>query len=218
MKTAPDLTVGYVMGVGDQVPPAIEQLGRSSMITPDVRVGQPSRGYDVIASPEYTPTSGGTISREQRALLDYVKNGGTMIVQYRQFEFNDAQYGPYPAKVSSNRVTERKCADKNAGAGKQNFYPAEPDHIVGVGRMGAGARALLPRREDRATTILIQLEDQFPYNKGMKTGALVETTYGKGRWVYVGLNLWRQLPSGTTGAYGTFSRTFSACQKPPRKA
>src|SRR5207248_5096702 len=39
-------------------------------------------------------------------LLEYVRGGGTLIVQYNKFEFNDAQYGPYPAKVSSNRVTD----------------------------------------------------------------------------------------------------------------
>jgi hypothetical protein len=48
---------------------------------------------------------------------------------------------------------------------------------------------------------LVQLEENFPYNKGTKTGALVEAHYGKGRWIYVGLGLWRQLPSGTEGAY-----------------
>ena len=42
----------------------------------------------------------------------------------------------------------------------------------------------------------MQMEDNFPYNKGVKTGALVEASYGKGRWVYVGLGLWRQLPAG----------------------
>ena len=41
---------------------------------------------------------------------------------------------------------------------------------------------------------LVALEDPFPYNKGEKRGALVEAQYGKGRWVYVGLGLWRELP------------------------
>jgi hypothetical protein len=45
------------------------------------------------------------------------------------------------------------------------------------------------------------MTDPFPNNPGEKTGALVETQYGKGRWVYVGLGLWRQLPAGVTGAY-----------------
>jgi hypothetical protein len=48
---------------------------------------------------------------------------------------------------------------------------------------------------------LVQLEDPFPNNPGVKRGALVEATYGKGRWLYVGLGLWRQLAAGTDGAY-----------------
>jgi hypothetical protein len=48
---------------------------------------------------------------------------------------------------------------------------------------------------------LVAMDDNFTYNKGPKTGALVEASYGKGRWVYVGLGLWRQLPAGTEGAY-----------------
>ena len=48
---------------------------------------------------------------------------------------------------------------------------------------------------------LIRMTDPFPYNAGPKTGALVEAKYGKGRWIYIGLGLWRQLPAGTEGAY-----------------
>ena len=48
---------------------------------------------------------------------------------------------------------------------------------------------------------LVQLEDPFPHNPGAKTGALVEAKVGKGRWIYLGLGLWRQLPAGTDGAY-----------------
>jgi hypothetical protein len=56
---------------------------------------------------------------------------------------------------------------------------------------------------------LVQLEDPFPQNPGPKTGALVKAQYGKGRWVYVGLNLWRQLPSGTDGAYQLLANLIS---------
>ena len=31
-------------------------------------------------------------------LIDYVEAGGTVIVQYNKFEFNEAQYGPYPGR------------------------------------------------------------------------------------------------------------------------
>ena len=46
----------------------------------------------------------------------------------------------------------------------------------------------------------LQLQDPFEYNPGMKGGALVEACYGRGRWLYIGLGPWRQLPYGTVGA------------------
>ncbi len=42
-----------------------------------------------------------------------------------------------------------------------------------------------------------------------KTGALVEARYGKGRWIYIGLGLWRQLPAGTPGAYRLLANLLS---------
>ena len=57
---------------------------------------------------------------------------------------------------------------------------------------------------------VLQMEDTFPYNKGEKSGALVEAQYGKGNWVYVGLGLWRQLPAGTDGAYQLLANLISA--------
>jgi hypothetical protein len=53
-----------------------------------------------------------------------------------------------------------------------------------------------PRYKD-----LVSIYEQFPLNKGEKRGALVEAQYGTGRWVYVGLGLWRELPAGVDGAY-----------------
>ena len=47
-----------------------------------------------------------------------------------------------------------------------------------------------------------------------KRGALVETSYGKGRWVYVGLGLWRQLPAGTDGAYQLLANLISLPKAP----
>jgi len=56
---------------------------------------------------------------------------------------------------------------------------------------------------------LVQLEDPFELNKGPKRGALVEAPVGKGRWLYVGLGLWRQLPAGTDGAYQLLANLVS---------
>ena len=56
---------------------------------------------------------------------------------------------------------------------------------------------------------LVQMEDPFPNNKGPKRGALVEASYGKGRWLYVGLGLWRELAAGVDGAYQLLANLIS---------
>jgi hypothetical protein len=58
-------------------------------------------------------------------------------------------------------------------------------------------------------TDLVESQDPFPDNAGVKRGALVEARYGKGRWVYIGLVLWRELPAGVPGAYQLLANLIS---------
>src|SRR5581483_11830655 len=211
VRTPSNLTIGYVMGVGDQVPPAIEQLGaKVEMISPDnLAFGNLSRFSAIVAGVRAYERRDDLRANNNR-LLEYVFNGGTLIVQYNKFEFNQAQYGPYPAKVSANRVT-----DENAPV--QIIDPKNPIFTT-PNEIGATAwqnwvqeRGLyfLGDKDSRYRD-LVQLEDPFPNNPGPKTGALVEATYGKGKWIYVGLGLWRQLPAGTDGAYQLLANLISA--------
>jgi hypothetical protein len=62
---------------------------------------------------------------------------------------------------------------------------------------------------DPQYTDLVEFTDPFPNNQGAKRGALVEAKVGKGRWLYVGLGLWRQLPAGTDGAYRLIANLLS---------
>jgi LmbE family N-acetylglucosaminyl deacetylase len=210
VKTAPNLTVGYVMGTGDQVPAAIEQLGaKVDMLDADMLAWGDLSKYDVIVTGVRAYERRADLRANNARLIDYVHNGGTMIVQYNKFEFNDAQYGPYPAKVSSNRVTDETSPVKTLEPENKIF--TQPNRITASAWDGwVQERGLyfLGEKDSRYHDLL-QLEDPFPYNKGVKTGALVEATYGKGRWIYVGLNLWRQLPSGTVGAYEILANLLS---------
>ena len=61
---------------------------------------------------------------------------------------------------------------------------------------------------------LVSMPDPFPDNPGEKLGSLVEAKVGKGRWVYLGLALWRQLPAGTTGAYQLMANLISLPKAP----
>ena len=215
---APRLNIGYVMGVGDQVPPAIEQLGaRVTLIDADSLAFGNLSAFDAIVTGVRAYERRPDLRANNHRLIEYAQKGGTVIVQYNKFEFNEAQYGPFPARVSSNRVTDEH-------APVQVLVPKDPV-MRWPNRIGDAAwegwvqeRGLYFLGEkDPKYVDLVQLEDPFPFNKGPKRGALVEAGVGKGRWIYVGLGLWRQLPAGTEGAYQLLANLLSA-GKAPRAA
>ena len=139
-------------------------------------------------------------------------------MQYNKFEFNEAQYGPYPAKVSDDRVTDEHAPVDGAAAADPIFNT--PNKITEAAWNGwVQERGLYSSGEhDSRYRDLVQLEDPFPYNKGAKRGALVEAAYGKGRWVYVGLGLWRELPAGVDGAYQLLANLISLGKPRPAPA
>ena len=212
VSVKPNLTVGYIMGVGDEVPAALEQLGvKLSMISPDELAWGDLSKYDVIVTGVRAYERRTDLRAYNQRLLDYAKAGGTVIVQYNKFEFNDAQYGPYPAKVGRERVT-----DENA-----EMKLTDPAHPVfntpnKIGRADwanwvqeRGLYFLDEAGRDPQYKDLIEFTEPFPYNQGTKRGALVEAKVGQGRWLYVGLGLWRQLPAGTDGAYRLMANLLS---------
>ena len=215
-KIAPNLRVGYVVGVGDQVPQAIEQLGAAVQMidAQELAAGDLSK-YDVIVTGVRAYERRADLRANNHRLLAYAQRGGTVLVQYNKFEFNEAQYGPFPAKVSSNRIT-----DENA--------PVEilvPSHAVFNRPNRIDAREWQNWVQERGLYFLgdrdaryvdlVRMTDPFAYNAGAKTGALVEAKVGRGRWMYIGLGLWRQLPAGTEGAYKLLANLLSLGARRP---
>jgi hypothetical protein len=142
-------------------------------------------------------------------LIEYVRAGGTLIVQYNKFEFNDAQYGPYPAEVSSDRVTDENAPVEIVARGHPVFtIPNEIGASAWSGWVQERGLYFLGEKDSRYRD-LVSLADPFPDNPGRKEGALVEASVGKGKWVYVGLGLWRELPAGVPGAYQLLANLIS---------
>ena len=220
VATAPNLTVGYVMGVGDQVPPAIQQLGaKVEMIGPeDLAWGNLSR-FDAIVTGVRAYERRDDLRANNARLLEYVRDGGTVIVQYNKFEFNQAQYGPYPAQVGAFAGSGARVTDENAPVNvllprdPVLSFPNEIKASAWNGWKQERGLYFLGEKDSRYRD-LVQLADPFPNNPGDKLGSLVEANYGKGTWVYVGLNLWRQLPAGTEGAYEILANLISLGKAP----
>ena len=149
------------MGVGDRVPEAIAQLGAEVQLL----------GADAVASGDLSRFNAimiGVRAYERRPdlrannqrLLDYAENGGTVIVQYQRTEFNDAQYGPYPAKTSDARVTDENAPMEPLVPDDPVFTHAEPDRAGDLDQLGAGAGHLFHGRSAiRVTSICCSSHD-----------------------------------------------------------
>ncbi len=207
---APGLRVGYVMGVGDEMPAAIQQLGAELHLIDEHELASADLSrFNVLVTGVRAYERRPDLRANNNRLLEYVRNGGVMLVNYNKLEFNEAQYGPYPAKNGNDRIT-----DENAPV--DVLMPAHPVFNV-PNRIGPTDWAgwvqergtyFLAERDPRYVD-LVRMTDPFPLNAGPKTGALVEAQYGKGRWIYIGLGLWRQLAAGTSGAYRLLANLLS---------
>jgi hypothetical protein len=242
VKTVPNLKVGYIMGVGDQVPPAIEQLGaKVSLIEQDELAWGDLSKYDLIMTGVRAYERRADLRAYNRRLLDYVFAGGTMVVNYNKTEFNagvgrgrggggpaptgagvapgapgapagvargaaagpptQGGYGPYPALVDGTRVNDETVPVNVLVPSHPLFnYPNKIGPATWANWVQERGQYFLAQKDPQYVD-LISMVDSFPDNPGAKLGSLVEVKYGKGRWLYVGLGLWRQLPAGTDGAY-----------------
>jgi hypothetical protein len=218
VKATPNLYVGYIVGVGDQVPPAIEQLGaRLRYIDADELAWGELSKYDVIVTGVRAYEQRADLRAYNRRLLDYVQRGGTVIVQYNKMEFNQAEYGPYPAKVSGNRVADELAPVKILTPADPVFnFPNKIGPSTWTGWVQERGLYFLGEKDPKYVDLL-SMTDSFKDNPGEKRGAMVEAKYGGGRWIYLGLGLWRQLPAGTDGAYRLLANLLSLSKKTSRR-
>ena len=215
VRTVPNLTVGYVAGVGDEVPSAISQLGaRVVMLDRDELAWGDLSKYDAIMTGVRAYERREDLRIHNKRLIDYAERGGILIIQYNKTEFNEAQYGPLRAAVSNNRVTDEFSPVRLLEPSHPVFtFPNRLDDATWKGWSQERGLYFLGERDPQYID-LVELEEPFPYNKGPKRGALVEARVGKGRWIYVGLGLWRQLPAGTDGAYQLLANLISLGKAP----
>ena len=215
VRIAPALRVGYVMGVGDEMPSAIQQLGAEvHLLDVNELASGDLRRYNVIVTGVRAYERRPDLRAHNSRLLEYVRDGGVLLVNYNKQEFNQAQYGPYPAKNGQDRVTEESAPIEVLVPKHPVFnVPNRIGPATWEGWVQERGTYFLAQRDPKYVDLL-RTADPFPFNPGWKTGALVEAQYGKGRWIYIGLGLWRQLPAGTDGAYTLLANLLSLGKMP----
>src|SRR5207253_6053646 len=131
--------------------------------------------------------------RANRRLLDYVRNGGTVIVQYQQNGYFEGKLAPYELTTTRERVTDETAAATLLDPAGPVFNL--PNKIGPADWEGwIQERGLMfAHTWDPAFKPLLAMKD--PDTADLQ-GSLLVAKAGKGIYVYTGLALFRQLPAG----------------------
>lgn len=209
--------VGYIMGAGDEVPAAIKQLGADVTLLTEAQLATASlASYDAIVTGIRAYNGRPDLRANHNRLMDYVKQGGTVVVQYNVSERggfggpprNDlAHVGPYPLTIGGDRVTVEEAPVEFPNP--QDSLLNVPNKITDADFLGwVQERGLyFPSEWDPQYESLFASHD--PGEKLSKSATLV-ARYGKGTYIYTPMAWFRQLPAGVPGAYRIFANFLSA--------
>ncbi len=213
--------IGYVMGAGDEVPQALEQLGATVRLltSEDLSAGDLSRFDAIVTGVRALNVRDDLIAARQR-LLDYVGAGGTLVVQYNtvggpptmasQAESSGpraAQLAPYPLTPSNNRVTVEEAPVTFPNPGLPVLH--KPNEITARdfdGWVQERGLYFMGRWDDRYQPVFACNDPGEP----PQPGGTLYARYGKGVYIFSGYSWFRQLPAGVPGAYRIFANLVSA--------
>ena len=209
VKVPKDLRLGYIMGAGDDIPTVLEQLGMNvTMIPADKLATEDLSKYQTIVLGIRAYDTQKDVIDNNKRLLDFVENGGRLVVQYNTFgsfgvpiDFNSGKYTPYPATLSRARVSVEEARVAILDPANAIFHA--PNEITQKDFEGwVQERGLYFMSQwDANFTPLLESHDP---GEGEQKGGLLVAHYGKGTYIYTGYAFFRQLPAGVPGAVRLF--------------
>ncbi|HKP74132.1 MAG TPA: hypothetical protein VJT67_01255, partial [Longimicrobiaceae bacterium] len=209
------LRVAYVEGAGEEGPGILTQLGITpAVLTADSLAGANLSRYDVIVTGirayEVRPDLGASNPR----LLEYVRNGGTLIVQYNKYEMVEGHFNPFPLTIANphDRVTDETAPVRVLEPASPIF--TWPNRIGTADWEGWVQERGLYFAHTWAPEYTPLLEMADPGESPMR-GSLLIAKYGRGTYVYTGLAFFRQLPEGVPGAWRLFANLLALGSRQP---
>lgn len=209
------LKVAYVSGAGDNTPPMLEQLGIPvTVIDTGDFASADLTGFTTLVIGPRAYEARDDLAAANGRVLEFARRGGTVVVQYGQYEMMRPGIMPYPVTIARphDRVTDEAAPVTILDSAAATLR--RPNRITAADfEEWVQERALyMPRTFADAYTPLLEMHDpDEPPNRG----AVLVTPVGRGTYVYTTLSFFRQLPAGVPGAARLFVNLLSGGQ-PPR--
>jgi len=208
------LHVGYVMGVGDDVPEALEQLGARVVLLDGAQLaGADLTGYDTIVLGTRAYAVRADLREHNGRLLDYVEQGGNLVVLYNTPELIPDHHAPFAGTLPrrSEEVSEEDAPvailDANAPVLRWPNVITLDDFDGWVEQRGSKFWS----QWDDAYVALIESHDAA---QSPQRGGWLQAAYGEGSYTYFAYALHRQLPYGVPGAYRILANLLSIGRLP----
>jgi LmbE family N-acetylglucosaminyl deacetylase len=215
VKIPKDLKIGYIMGAGDEIPTVLRQIGLDVTLIPTDHLASEdlTRYQTIVLGIRAYDTQKDVIANNKR-LLDYVQNGGRLVVLYNTMgsfgmpiDFNAGKYTPYPATLSRDRVSVEEAPVAILDPANPIFH--SPNEITQKDFEGWVQERGLNFMSQWDSNFIPLLESHDP-GEGEKKGGLLIAHYGKGTYIYTGYAFFRQLPAGVPGAVRLFVNLISS--------
>lgn len=203
-------SIGYIPGAGDEVQSCLKEIGYNvTELTDEMMTSGDLSKFDAIVTGIRAYNVNERLQVHYDKLMNYVKNGGNLIVQYNtnsRVGPVNAVIGPYPFTVTRNRVTDENA--KVTFIDEKNPVLNFPNKITQSDFDGwIQERGIYFAGElDKEYKTVFSMND--PKEEPLD-GSLITARYGKGNFVYTGLAFFRELPAGVTGAYRLFVNLLS---------
>jgi LmbE family N-acetylglucosaminyl deacetylase len=203
--------VGYVMGTGDMLPSAIEQLGLhvDQLADADLLNGDLSQ-YQTIVLGIRAYAARAALPLANARLLAWVHAGGTLVAMYQGTEF-DHGYAPYEMHLNARGIPERVVDERAPVAllDPKDQLLSTPNQITEADFDGWAEERGHSFMSSWAPEFAAPTETHDP-GQDPQRGGLLHAKFGKGEYIYVAFALHRQTPEGVPGAYRLLANLISA--------
>lgn len=207
--------IGYIVGAGDKVPEALEQMGYEvTLLTEKEMARNGLDKFDAIITGVRAYNTNDWMSKYYNKLMKYVEDGGNVIVQYNTSNRVgpvSQKIGPYDFDISRTRVTDENAAVTFLKPQHQvmNF----PNKITEEDFKGwIQERSIYHASnwdKDKFETIFAMNDA----GEKLDEGSLIIAKHGKGYFSYTGIVFFRELPAGVPGAYRLLANLIALNKK-----
>lgn len=205
------LRVGYVDTGIDNVADYMEQLGASVVRLDDDDLRLRDLGqFDTIVLGVRAYHLRPWLARVNSRLLDYVRRGGTMVVQYHKTTEWDPEYAPYPLLVGDGRVSDETARIELLDAAHPVITgPNRLDETDWDGWVQERGLYFASEWSDEYRP-LVSCADP---DEASQDGAWLIAHYGAGAYMYTALSVYRQIESLIPGGVRIWCNMISYRQK-----